>query len=76
VSHCQRCSTPMGCAKHGLFRCKSCGKLTRWSDGADDDRPNDCSDCWQRWWSAMEIIAVGLYAAIGVAALEADTSPQ
>jgi len=46
---CEVCSTPEGCPEHRLFTCASCGKLVPWSDAADDERTDDCSECWMKW---------------------------
>jgi hypothetical protein len=43
---CRPCSTPGGCHKHKLFTCETCGRLTPWSDGCDDEFWRDCSACW------------------------------
>jgi len=29
-----------------LFRCEGCGRLVPWSEGASDDMPEHCDDCW------------------------------
>ena len=47
---CARCKTTSGCVDHKRFTCGTCGGLTHWDDGAADDRPGDCSDCWLRWY--------------------------
>jgi hypothetical protein len=56
VETCSCCCTSAGCSKHGRFTCQSCGKLTRWSDGAADDRPNDCSGCWRVWFEEGAVV--------------------
>lgn len=43
---CQPCGTSDGCNKHKIFTCATCKRLTHWRDGAADDCPDDCSDCW------------------------------
>jgi hypothetical protein len=48
---CAACNTAAGCDKHCRFTCASCGKLSQWYDGADDERPMDCADCWHKWTS-------------------------
>lgn len=48
---CGACNTSAGSAKHQRFTCASCGKLSQWYDGADDDRPMDCSEYWGVWIS-------------------------
>jgi len=58
--HCDSCRTPEGCEEHRIFMCASCGEATRWSDGGDDDRPNDCSDCWHAWFAPREQLAAGI----------------
>lgn len=51
---CEGCSTPEGCPEHRLFTCASCGKLAPWSDATDDERGNDCSECWAKWLAGQD----------------------
>lgn len=62
---CRACGTAADCDKHLRFTCASCGTLTHWNDGAADDRPNDCSNCWAVWFDAMQAVATGLFSALG-----------
>lgn len=50
--YCLACTTAGGCGAHQLFTCATCGKLTAWSDGADDECPMDCACCWGAWLQA------------------------
>lgn len=43
---CRNCSTSEGCAQHRHFTCVGCGLQVHWDDGAADDMPLHCSDCW------------------------------
>lgn len=29
-----------------LYRCEGCDRLVPWSNGAADDMPDHCDDCW------------------------------
>jgi hypothetical protein len=57
---CNDCRTTAGCERHAVFMCETCGLPTHWSDGANDDRPNDCSRCWLAWWIPREQLARAL----------------
>jgi hypothetical protein len=59
-ARCNFCATSSGCEQHGRFTCATCGSMVSWSDGCDDDRPDDCSTCWTKWYGAMQAIAAGL----------------
>lgn len=58
---CDSCRTSDGCEEHYVFKCETCGKATHWSDGGDDDRPMDCSECWSKWYMPRVLLAVGLF---------------
>lgn len=62
---CNSCETVSGCEKHSVFKCGTCGRATYWKDGAADDRPGDCSDCWLTWFQPRQDIAVGLFSLLG-----------
>jgi len=57
---CERCQTVNGCEEHRVFRCGACGRPTWWSDGAADDCPDDCSECWHAWYLPRQQIAQAL----------------
>ena len=65
---CEGCLTPEGCPEHRLFTCASCGKLTSWSDASDDERSDDCSECWSKWLAGQ----VSAGSSFGVAASETE----
>lgn len=57
---CLDCATVDGCDMHRVFKCESCERPTHWRDGGDDERPNDCSDCWLAYFAPRRDIAVAL----------------
>lgn len=57
---CEECRTVDGCERHQIFRCQTCSRPAHWADGAADDRPGDCADCWHAWWEPMSLVAQGL----------------
>ena len=61
---CSECRTTDGCEDHYVFACQTCGQPTRWSDGGDDERPNECSNCWYAWWAPRAQLVTGLANAI------------
>lgn len=45
TEHCtKRC--PDECETHRRFRCDTCARMVSWAEGADDDMPGACADCW------------------------------
>ncbi len=62
---CLDCRTTAGCERHGNFSCETCGRITSWSDGAADDRPDDCSTCWKSWYEPRRQFAEGLARLLG-----------
>lgn len=37
-----------GCGKCRLYKCVGCNRWVPWSNGAADDMPNHCDDCWSK----------------------------
>jgi hypothetical protein len=43
---CVACSSYSGCGRHRRYKCMGCKRVRPWSDGAADDMPNHCDECW------------------------------
>ena len=43
---CDRCALPADCARCERFVCHRCERAVSWEQGAADDAPGLCDECW------------------------------